>query len=310
MEFRQPPLEGLERLVMEQILVTGATGFIGSHLVERLIHDKYDVIILKRSTSDTWRIKDVLHQVKKYDLDKTGIETIFQNEAVGLIIHLATNYGRQGETIKDIIESNITFPSVLIDSALKKGLKGIVNIDTSAIDACSFYASTKKAFLHILNYFNKHNGVKIASLQLQYVYGPKDDDSKFIPRLIKSVIRAETIDASPGMQKRDFVFVEDVVDAFIRTIDFMEKIDKDFITLEIGSGKSISLRNFAAIVEDLASKKSWINWGSLAYRKNEIFDSKAHIEKTKELLDWCPKYTLNAGLRKTIDWYMRGKGNG
>ena len=293
-----------------KILVTGATGFIGSHLVKRLIYDEYDVIVLKRSTSDTWRIKDVLNKVKSYDLDKIDLKTVIEDEIVDLIIHVATNYGRKGESPEDIIKSNITFPSVLIDIALKNGLKGFINTDTSVIDTYSFYASTKKAFLHLLNYFHKERDLNVINLQLEYVYGPQDDGSKFIPYLIQGILDDGSVDASPGMQKRDFIFVDDVVDAYVKAIGLIEGMDKDFIAFGIGSGESISLRDFAEIVEELTLKEARINWGSLPYRKNEIFETKADIEKTKEALNWYPRHSIKEGLRKTIEWYMERKHNG
>lgn len=293
-----------------KILVTGATGFIGSHLVKRLINDRYDVIILKRSTSDAWRIKDVLNKVKSYDLDKIDLKTVIEDETADLIIHVATNYGRKGESPEDIIKSNITFPSVIIDIALKNGLKGFINTDTSVIDTYSFYASTKKAFLHLLNYFYKERDLNVINLQLEYVYGPQDDGSKFIPYLIQGILDDGSVDASPGMQKRDFIFVDDVVDAYVKAISLIEGMDKDFIALGIGSGESISLRDFAEIVEGLTLKKARINWGSLPYRKNEIFETKADIEKTKESLNWYPRHSIKEGLRKTIEWYIERKHNG
>jgi len=297
----------MERLTLN-ILVTGATGFIGSQLVKRLVlQDRYNVTILKRSTSNVWRIKNILSKVKSYDIDKVNLKTFIEKETVDLIIHLATNYGRRGEPVESIIESNITFPSILIDIALKNGLKGLINTDTSVIDTYSFYASTKKAFLHLVNYFHKERDLKVINLQLEYVYGPQDDDSKFIPYLIRGILNDRSVDASPGMQKRDFIFVDDVVDAYIKSIGLIEGMDKDFVTLGIGSGESISLKDFAGIIEDLTSKDSTINWGALPYRKNEIFETKADIEKTKEVLRWYPRHSIKEGLRKTIECYDEGR---
>ena len=164
--------------------------------------------------------------------------------------------------------------------------------------------------MHILNYFYKEKGLKIINLQLEYVYGPKDDDSKFIPNVIKNILNGKAINASLGMQKRDFIYVSDIVNAIDKAVNFLKSMDNDFITFEIGTEESISLRDFVTKVENLSSKQAYVNWGSLAYRKNEIYDSKADIKKAKKLLGWQPKYNLNEGLKKTIDWYIKSKHNG
>ena len=305
MELGQPPMEGLVRSAVK-ILITGATGFIGSHLLERLAGEGHDIIVLKRSTSDTRRIGHLLNRIKCFDIDNGDLKTILEGERPELIVHLATNYGRKGETIREIVESNVEVPSVLVATAMDNGLKGFINTDTTAPDAYSFYASTKKAFLPLLNYFHKGKGLKVISIKLGYVYGPKDDDSKFIPRLIKGILAGETVDASPGMQKRDFVFVEDVVDAYLGAISLMERMDEGFVSVEIGSGESTTLREFAGIVEELASRKADVNWGALPYRKNEVFDSKADIKGAEEVLGWRPQHTLREGMMRTVEWYTGG----
>jgi len=281
-----------------KILVTGSTGFIGSHIVNRLVHDGCNVVILKRSTSDTSRITEILSEVKSYDLDKCDLKTIIEKEKPYLIVHTATCYGRQGENIEHIIKSNIIFPSILIDIAAKNGLKGFINADTSTLDTYSFYAATKKAFLHLLNYQRKF---KTINLQIEYAYGPGDDETKLLPFLIKGVLENNSISASPGLQKRDFIFVEDVVDAFIKSINYVEKMPENYIHIEIGTGDSISFRDVISILERITSKKSSIKWGALDYRKNEIFELRADIKRANELMGWYPKYKLEKGLRKIIN---------
>lgn len=288
------------------IIVTGATGFIGSLLVKRLYSENYSVIILKRSTSDTWRLNDTIGKVKYYDIDVVGLDRVFLTENVDLIVHLATNYGRMGESIEEIIGANITFPSCLLDIATKNGLKGFINTDTTASGTHSIYASTKKAFLGILDYFTEVGGLKTVSLKLEYVYGPRDDDSKFLPHMIKSIINGKQIDASPGMQRRDFIYVDDVVDAYVKCINSFNKLKSRHVLIDIGSGDFVSIKDIALMVEQLTSCKAFIRWGALDYRKNEIFASRADIKNAAELINWKPEHTLEDGLKNTVNWYMKG----
>jgi nucleoside-diphosphate-sugar epimerase len=297
-------VEGLERLIMT-IAVTGATGFIGSHLIKRLVLEGNEVIALKRTTSDISRIHGVAGKVRFYDTDRTELDEIFRLEDIDCVVHLATNYGRKGGSARDIIDANITFPAEIIAASLKNGLKVFINTDTSAQGSCTFYSSTKKGFLEILKYFHKGKGLDVFNLKLEYVYGPGDDDSKFLPFMIGAVIDGKEIDASPGMQKRDFVFIDDVVEAYMRCISASRKGSDGFVSLDIGSGIAFTFRRVAGIVERLAGRKAAINWGALKYRKNEMMESKADITGPFEDIGWRPGHSLDEGLVKTVDWYMK-----
>jgi nucleoside-diphosphate-sugar epimerase len=286
-----------------KILITGGTGFVGSHLVNSLVKEKVDITILKRSTSNPWRIKDSVHKITSYNVDDISLHDIITQERADIIFHLATNQGRQGESIDQIIHSNISFPSTLLDIAIQNGLKAFVNTDTAAFTDHSFYASTKKAFLSVLSHFHTKYDLTVINFQLEYVYGPKDDDAKFVPYLVKNILNERSIDASPGIQKRDFIYVQDVADAYIKALELIKEIDNKYLTFTIGSGESISLKEFAETVARLSGKRAKINWGTLDYRKGDIFESQADITNARKLLDWNPEHNLEQGLRKTIDWF-------
>ncbi len=302
-------MEGLERLIMT-IAVTGATGFIGSHLIKRLVSEGNDVVALKRTTSDMSRLHGVVDKIRCYDTDRTELDEIFSLEDIDCVIHLATNYGRRGGSAGELIDANITFPSEVIAASLKKGLKVFINTDTSAHGSYTFYASTKKGFIEILRYFNKEEGLNVFNLKLEYVYGPGDDDSKFLPFMIGAVIDGKEIDASPGMQKRDFIFVNDVVEAYMRCISSSYHGDDGFVSLDIGSGKAFTFRHVAGLIEQFTGRKAIVNWGALQYRKNEMMESTADITGALDTIGWKPGHTLDEGLARTVDWYMRATAHG
>jgi len=178
----------------QTVLLTGATGFMGSHLLEALLKQDYRVVILKRSTSDTWRIAHLLDQVISYDVDLVELELAFEEQEIDLVVHLATLYRKFEEStdIDGMLRTNVSFPSQLLYSAMRHEVKGFINTGTffeydcsklpidekAALKPFNFYAQTKLAFENIL----KGYAEKIPSITLKLFspYGEKDNQ-KLIP---------------------------------------------------------------------------------------------------------------------------------
>jgi len=286
--------------------MTGATGFFGSHLLSTLIKKGYDIIIIKRSFSNTWRIQNVISQIKNYDIDKVDIKKIFNENEIEGIIHLATDYGRKNNNdIIQMFKANIELPAKLLELGTKHEVNFFINTHTFWSSKYGLYSSMKNSFIEIAKYFTANFKVKFINMKLEHMYGEKDDCSKFIPFVIKSILQDSEIKATEGVQKRDFIYVKDVVDAYLEVLDNLRNLDEEFIEFEIGTGKSISLRDCVSKMEEEINEKANIKWGAISYEKNEIFDSKANIEKAKNILGWYPNYDLNSGLKKTIKWYSK-----
>jgi nucleoside-diphosphate-sugar epimerase len=109
-------------MMQKIILITGGTGFLGSHLVHHLLESTYQVIMLKRSTSNTWRINDVIRDIKFYDVDIHGIAKAFEEQHIDIVIHTACCYGRNNEKTSFIVDTNIMFGLRLFEYAEKYNL--------------------------------------------------------------------------------------------------------------------------------------------------------------------------------------------
>jgi nucleoside-diphosphate-sugar epimerase len=234
----------------KKIIITGATGFLGAHLLPTLIEKGYDVIILKRSFSDTWRLQNVLSQIKSYDIDKTDMKKIFDENEIGGIIHLATDYGKKSDNdIIEMFKANIELPAKLLDLGTKYGISFFINTHTFWNAKYSLYSATKSAFIEIAKFYIANHKIKFINLKLEHMYGEKDDFNKFIPFMIKSILEGKEIKASKGEQRRDFIYVQDVVNAYLKVLGNLKNLDKEFLEFEIGTGNSISLRDFVSEIE-------------------------------------------------------------
>lgn len=306
--------------MIKTVLLTGATGFIGSHLLEKLLERKFKVVLLKRSFSDTWRIEEFLDKIKFYNVDKIGLEPAFKENRIDCVIHLATKYVKRNESTKDIeeiVDTNVRFPSLLCQFCLQYGVNYFINTGTffeykiqerliSESDekqAYNFYATSKLAFGEILRFYSRSHGLKVVDFKLFAPFGEKDNE-KLIIFLIKSLLRGTKIEFSGGEQRWNFTYVKDIVDAYISALSNFGKISgyEDF---NVGYNEAYSIKEVAKKLEKIAKDKKFrIVWGAKPYISNEIFYVNCDNSKIKKILKWKPVFNIDSGLEATYNYYL------
>lgn len=294
------------------VLITGGTGFLGSHLAKRLLKDGYEIIILKRSFSDTRRINDVLSDLTFYDIDICDIEQPFRDFGkIDAIIHTATVYGRYQENINEIVQTNIVFPLRLLQVGNNFGTKTYFNTDTyfnKCFNKCSVpyrglpnYSLSKKQFMEWGQEFSRSGTINFVNIKLEHLFGYGDHDHKFTTYIIKKCLNnAPEIELTGGEQKRDFIYIEDVVSAYSL---LLKKTNEQFLRYqeyELGSGQAVSIREFAEIVKKLTYAQTNLNFGVLPYRDDEIMFSQANIEAFTKV-GWQVEENLESRLLQTIE---------
>ena len=166
---------------------------------------------------------------------------------------------------------------------------------------------SKKQFGEWLKLFS--DKIKVFNLKLENIYGEKDDSTRFIiPWVISQILKNEKeIKLTKGEQKRDFVYVKDVVDAYYELFLKKDSFEKGFYDYNIGSGRPKEIREVVALIKKLiGNNKTYLNFGAIPYRENEIMELESKVEKIKGDIGWEPKIPLEEGLKQTIEWY-RGK---
>ncbi|MGZ3756566.1 MAG: NAD-dependent epimerase/dehydratase family protein [Mucilaginibacter sp.] len=282
---------------IKTVLLTGATGYLGSKLIDRLLEGGFKVCVIKRENSNLVRIKHYLKEIKCYNNDETGIQAAFSQNGIDLVIHCATLYGRKGETFLEIKNANLDFPTLVLDCAVKYRVKYFINTGTSLPVFANMYALFKSQFAKYLEFLS--NSITSINIVLEHFYGPGDDGSKFITGMIKRIATNEpVIDLTAGTQLRDFIYIDDVLSAYIKLI---EKLDSfgGYNDVPVGSGEVITIRHVVELIKHYTESKSLLNFGAVAMRENELMRSDADITKLK-LLDWYPKYSFNEALELTI----------
>jgi nucleoside-diphosphate-sugar epimerase len=302
---------------MNTILLTGATGFLGSHLLDALVDRNYNVVILKRTTSNTWRIEQCLDKVKSYDIDKISIKDIFEENSIQTIIHLATFYKKKDDErdVAEMINVNITFPASLLQYAIRYNVKTFINTGTffeydcsvlpvteeSKIKAFNFYAKTKIGFESILSTYR--DKLKIITLRLFSPYGEKDNE-KLLPMLTKKALNNEPIQLSDGLQKLDFIHSSDIVNAYLKVLQNSAEQTGDYDVYNIGFGFPISVRDIVSILEQKLQKDIDVTWGVSS--QSDIKIAWADNSKARNKLEWKPQVDIHSGLDKLIKYYQDG----
>jgi len=143
--------------------------------------------------------------------------------------------------------------------------------------------------------------IQFVNIKLEHMHGPDDDSSKFTTWIVQSCLKnIVKIELTPGEQKRDFIYIDDVVDAYKLLLKKSRQLDIGFQEFDIGSGKAVSIREFVETVKRLTGADTELAFGAKPYRENEIMHSEADITKLLAL-GWKPKCDLIKGLKKTIE---------
>jgi CDP-paratose synthetase len=290
----------------KKILVTGATGYLGSNLVHSLVND-YELVILKRRTSNTLRINSILGQLKTINIEDVSFAELFKNQNFSGVIHCATNYGRDDHDLDDTIEANLILPLRLLKNAIENKVEFFINTDTILDKRINYYSLSKAQFKDWFLFFS--GKIKSINIELEHFYGKGDDPSKFVSKIVKDLVLndSKNLDLTLGEQKRSFIYIDDVVQAFRIILEKMASIPGGFTSFQVGSKKQISIKDFVVMTKELCgNSNTTLNFGALPYRNNEVMEVSLDVSKL-ENLGWKEQTSLQAGLKETIDFERNNK---
>ena len=286
------------------IFITGGTGFLGSNLVNELSkNNRCKLFLLSRITSNFNRIdKKYLKKITIIKIENTKLDKIFKKYKFDSVIHCATNYGLKKKNISEVIQPNLILPMQLLDLAKNYKVKAFLNTDTVLNKNISNYSLSKNHFSEWLKLFSED--FYCTNIKIEHFFGPKDDDSKFVISMIKSFLnKSKSIKLTKGSQKRDFIYIDDVVSAMKKILFHALKQKKGFEIFEVGSGSNISIKNIIILIKKFCNNTTTkLEFGKLPMRKNELLHVNLNLKKLFKL-GWRPKYNLEVSLKNTIKYY-------
>tara|TARA_R110001606_G_scaffold178752_1_gene325427 strand:+ start:10513 stop:11394 length:882 start_codon:yes stop_codon:yes gene_type:complete len=280
------------------ILLTGANGFLGSHLLEALLSQQYNVVILKRSTSDLWRIAHLMDQVTSHDVDVQPLQQAFKEQEIDCVIHTACHYGRNGDSIHSIVESNLLYGIQVLEAAIKCNVKTFINTDSLLPRDLTPYSLSKKQLVDWLKH--QSDRIKVVNLRLEHMFGPKDDATKFVSWVIAQLkANAPEIKLTQGEQQRDFVYIDDVVSAYLTVLSKLDAL-QSYSEFDVGSGVLTTVRSFLeqlkqACEVSFGKLDTQLVFGALPYRDGEMMSVDVNTQALRDL-GWSAKTNIGHGL--------------
>ena len=301
-----------------KIVVTGGAGFIGSHLVDRLVLEGHEVAVVDNLSSGKRRNLNRAARFYKMDIQSHGVERVFRNERPSLLMHLAAQMDVR-RSVQDPVfdaEVNILGTLNLLEQAVKHGTRKVVFAssggaiygeqdvfpanESHSTRPLSPYGISKLTGEHYLSYYQRVSGIHCVCLRYSNVYGPRQDpdgEAGVVALFTRKMLDGDQpIINGNGRQTRDFIYVEDVVEANLAAIG------KDVQgTYNVGNGVETPLNDLFRILVDLT--KSGCKEIHGPAKKGEQLRSVIDAGRIRQELGWEPRTRLRDGLEKTVEYF-------
>lgn len=297
----------LHRLSGKRVLVTGGHGFIGTPLAGRLAELGAEVTAASRTPhADRDGVRSCVLDLT----DATAVDRHFDEQRPQIVLHLASHVvgNRSPDVVLSTYHNNLTSTLHVLLAAQRVGCERVVltgSLEEPEPDRqwpvpSSPYAAAKMAASAYGRMFHALFGLSVVSLRVFMVYGPgQADRKKLVPYVITSLARGETPALGSGTRPVDWVYVDDVVDAYVRCAI---AAGIDGLTLDAGTGDLTTVADVVASIYRLMSRQDRPSLGGVQDRAMEQV-RRADAQRTRELIGWVPAHGLDDGLRETIRWY-------
>jgi nucleoside-diphosphate-sugar epimerase len=287
------------------IAITGATGYLGTHLLRSLVDSGASVLCLARADSHAKLDPALEGRISTFasDADVPALAAELKRLGVTQVVHLATHFvaEHKPESIQPLIESNLALGTRVCEAASLAGVTRFLNVGSfwqhhggKDYAPASLYAATKKAFEDILEYYAGARGMSAITLKLAGVYGPRDPRDKIINLLFRSAREQRPLSLSPGEQLVDLIYVDDAVRALCTALDLLEDAASGrHLRYSVSSGAAVRLKDLVSAVEACAGRPVPVEWGGRPYRDREFFTDWVFDPK---LPGWSASIPLQEGL--------------
>ena len=295
-----------------KILLTGATGFIGSHVARALVRAGHEIHALVLPNDDLWRIRDILPSLVMIQGDFLSPAFVSPPARFDLCIHLAwyvvPGMYLEAPENRDLLKASIAFAEAMASTGCPRFVAtgtcfeydthlGLLS-ESSPTNPRSLYATCKLQLFHELQEHGRKTRIEIAWPRFFYQYGPGEDPRRFVPVAINTLLRGEPFTVPPNEQTRDYLHVADVASAVCAVA-----LSRLTGAVNIGSGEPVTVRQIASRIAEIIGRPELIKVGTQPYAPEDSPRIIADNARLREQTVWNRHYPLEEGLRQTIDWW-------
>ncbi|MCX5723075.1 MAG: GDP-mannose 4,6-dehydratase [Nitrospirae bacterium] len=306
-----------------KVLVTGGAGFIGSHVVDRLVQEGHDVVIVDNLSTGKRRNINRAARFCKMDIQSWRLERVFRNERPNIVMHFAAQMDVRKSVEDPVFDAQVNILGMLnvLQQAVRHGVRKVVFSssggaiygeqdvypapESHATKPLSPYGISKLCGEQYLSYYQRVSGLQVVNLRYANVYGPRQDpdgEAGVIAIFIQKLLNNEqAIIHGNGRQTRDFVYVEDVVEANLAVMG-----PDTQGTYNVGTGQETSINDLMRIlIEHTGSTGKEVHGPA---KRGEQARSVIDASKFHQELSWEPRVELSEGLKRTVDYFRERMG--
>ncbi|WP_455378091.1 NAD-dependent epimerase/dehydratase family protein [Petrachloros mirabilis] len=301
-----------------KLLVTGGAGFIGSHIVDRLVQEGHEVVVVDNLATGKRRNINRSARFYKVDIRSWRLERIFRNERPNVVMHLAAQMDVRKSVEDPMFDAEVNILGTLnvCRQAVKHGVRKVVfsssggaiygeqtafpASESHVTNPLSPYGLSKLCGEQYLSYYQRVSGLQVVSLRYANVYGPRQDpegEAGVVAIFIRKMLNNEqAVINGNGRQTRDFVFVDDVVEANLAVMG-----QETQGVYNVGTGEETSINDlFRVLIQHTGSTAKEMHGPA---KKGEQARSAIDNAKLRNDVSWEPKTDLNEGLRRTVEYF-------